>query len=82
MTKEEKTAFVDAIQMLKSNGGYELFIEVHRIHFSHPIHQSAMFLPWHRQFTRHFKLELQKINPNLSIPYWDWTVDNSITSSI
>ncbi|HFJ9274460.1 TPA: tyrosinase family protein [Bacillus cereus] len=82
LTKEEKTAFVDAIQMLKSNGGYKPFIEVHRIHFSHPIHQSAMFLPWHRQFTRRFELELQKINPNVSIPYWDWTVDNSITSSI
>ncbi|HGO9413524.1 TPA: tyrosinase family protein [Bacillus cereus] len=46
--------------MLKSNGGYEPFIEVHRIHFSHPIHQSAMFLPWHRQFTRRLELELKK----------------------
>ncbi|MGG0811571.1 tyrosinase family protein [Paenibacillus alvei] len=82
LTDEEKTAFVDAVQALKSNGTYKPYIDVHRIHFSHPIHQSAMFLPWHREFLHRFELELQNINPDVSIPYWDWTVDNSITSSL
>lgn len=82
LTDEEKAAFVDAIQELKRNGEYQPYVDVHRKHFFHPIHQSAMFLPWHREFLHKFEIELQKVNRNVTIPYWDWTVDNSITSSI
>ena len=37
-----------------------------------------MFLPWHREFLRRFELELQKVHPDLTLPYWDWTEDSSI----
>ena len=33
------------------------------------------FLPWHRAFLLIFERELRAINPNLSIPYWDWNAD-------
>lgn len=37
------------------------------------IHQDEEFLPWHRWFLLEFEWELKSINPDLTIPYWDWT---------
>jgi Common central domain of tyrosinase len=39
------------------------------------------FLPWHRFYLYYFELALQASGgsgPNVSIPYWDWTVDQAI----
>jgi len=33
------------------------------------------FLPWHRAYLITFERELRKIDPTLSIPYWDWDND-------
>ncbi|AFZ33415.1 Monophenol monooxygenase (plasmid) [Gloeocapsa sp. PCC 7428] len=38
-----------------------------------PAHSQPAFLPWHRQFLWQFEQELQKIDPTVTIPYWDWT---------
>ena len=45
-------------------------------------HYGPAFLPWHRYYIRQFELDLQSIDPSVTLPYWDWTVDNSPTSSI
>ncbi len=38
-------------------------------------HNNAAFLPWHREYLLRVERELQIVanNPDLSIPYWDWT---------
>ena len=33
------------------------------------------FLPWHRYFLRYVERELQKFDCDLTIPYYDWTID-------
>ena len=38
-----------------------------------PAHSYPAFLPWHRQFLREFEAELQKVDPTVTLPYWDWT---------
>ena len=36
-------------------------------------HTLPAFLPWHREYLDRLEAELQKINPNVTLPYWDWT---------
>jgi tyrosinase len=43
-----------------------------------PAHSYPAFLPWHRQFLREFEAELQKVDPMVTIPYWDWTDPRSL----
>lgn len=38
-----------------------------------PAHQGSAFGPWHREFLLRFELELQRFDPNVMLPYWDWT---------
>jgi len=36
------------------------------------------FLSWHREYLAKFEQRLQKVHPNVTIPYWDWSVDRKI----
>lgn len=36
-------------------------------------HESAILLPWHREFIDRFEKALQSVNPHVTLPYWDWT---------
>lgn len=42
-------------------------------------HRGSAFGPWHREFLRQFEFDLQQVSgdPELTIPYWDWTIDNT-----
>ncbi len=90
LTSLEKKNFVNAVLDLKKTfregseiSIYDEFVQIHRDALRDgAIHEGPAFFPWHRQFLRNFELELQNINPNVTIPYWDFTVDNSPDSSI
>ncbi|XP_078514928.1 tyrosinase-like [Lissotriton helveticus] len=44
------------------------------------IHRSSAFPTWHRYLILSLEQELQELtyNPELSMPYWDWTKDNNM----
>jgi Common central domain of tyrosinase len=88
LSQPEGDAFVAAVKKLKGikgKEGYDRFVEDHRKAFEEqpsPAHFGPGFLPWHREFLLRFEIALQRIDPTVSLPYWDWTVDNSKSSSL
>ena len=36
---------------------------------------SSAFLPWHREYLLRFERDLQSINPEVTLPYWEWETD-------
>jgi tyrosinase len=88
MTGTERTAFVTAVLELKRRGGYDELVQIHNDRMMSDYegtmavaHRAPSFLPWHREFLLKFERALQAINSQVTIPYWDWTVDTSKTGS-
>lgn len=86
MTQSEKDALVSAFYQLRN--GPDLINNLatfHNNNFS-AIHHNGLttdvFLAWHRRQIFEVEQAMQDINPNLSIPYWDWTTDNSVISPL
>ena len=73
----ERDRFIQALHSVKSTGFVDRFAEMHERHFFHGIHRSSHFLPWHREMLLRFERELQRFHPDITIPYWDSTVDRS-----
>jgi tyrosinase len=44
------------------------------IHQNHCQHGWERFLPWHRAYLYEFEQNIQDFYPNLTLPYWDWTM--------
>ena len=77
LTSAERSAYVSAVKALKASGAYDVFVAEHRAAFlagpNDPAHGGPAFLPWHREYLRRFERALQEFDPNVSLPYWDWT---------
>jgi len=81
LTTAEKDRFVAAVLALKASGTYDQYVAIH-LGAHHDAHRGPAFFPWHREFLRRFELALQTIDSSVTLPYWDWTIDNSATSSL
>ena len=86
-----KRAFTDAILAMKARPSpwtadvslYDQFVLWHRDAFACDLmaaHMGPAFFPWHRVFLRLFEQQLQAIDPSMTLPYWDWTVDHATDS--
>jgi tyrosinase len=81
LTAAEKSRFVNAVIALKASGVYDTFVNQH-INAMTDAHRGTAFSPWHREYINRFELALRGIDSGVTLPYWNWTVDNSPTSSI
>lgn len=71
MTPSEQAAYVAAINQLQQTLVNGMATEHRRL--SSQIHVTAStFLPWHRIFLKYLEEQIQAINPDLSLPYWNW----------
>jgi tyrosinase len=90
LTAQERQNFVDAVKQLKATfhpgatiSIYDEYVHTHMMGMqTGSIHEGPVFFPWHRIFLRDFELELQAINPAVSLPYWDFSIDNQPDSSL
>ena len=73
----ERDRLTSGLMHLKTTGVVDRFAAIHRAHASMGIHRSAHFLPWHREFILRFEQELQRHHPDITLPYWDSSVDQS-----
>jgi tyrosinase len=58
------------------NKGFEYFANWHGVAFGICEHHNDLFLPWHRGYLYHCELALQDIDPEVTIPWWNW-IDES-----
>ena len=94
LSTAEKTAFVAAVLALKNQvpsqmglaGRYDDYVKIHQDSMDAAsatapgwAHQGPAFFPWHREYLWRFELDLQAIDPSVTLPYWEWTVDTSPT---
>lgn len=97
LSRGERKAFVTAVLALKqmpsqlyppSQNRYDDYVTIHSVSMletmtgAMPAHRGPAFLPWHREFIRRYEIDLQSIDQRVTLPYWDWTVDNKIDSPI
>lgn len=75
LTVAERQAFTSAVNQLRTNGGYDTYVQQHQGAMGHG-HGGPAFFPWHREFILRFERDLQAIDPTVSLPYWDWTKAN------
>jgi tyrosinase len=54
------------------NRGYQFFAGWHGVPDGICEHHNALFLPWHRGYLYHFELALQDIDPDVTLPWWNW----------
>ncbi len=91
LSAAEKRAFTDAVLALKATPSswdstlstYDQFVVWHREAFACDVmsaHMGSAFFPWHRQFLLLFEEQLRVVDPSVTIPYWDWTVDRETDS--
>jgi len=79
-TSSEQIAYVNAINSLSATDVDDLADEHDRL-FSSGIHTPGQFLPWHRIYLKFFEEMVQAVDPDVTLPYWDWYDQSSWTAS-
>ncbi|EJW04676.1 hypothetical protein EDEG_01124 [Edhazardia aedis USNM 41457] len=76
LSPEEWQTYKRAFLNLKKHGILDDISEMHT-QLNKYAHNTPLFFPWHRALLIHFETLLKEINHNqdLSVPYWDWTLD-------
>jgi tyrosinase len=88
LTAAQRGAFVAAVLEIKRRGGYDALVKTHFDRMNADSggvrvgHQSPSFLPWHRRFLLDFERRLQVVDPTVTLPYWNWTVDQTPAASM
>jgi hypothetical protein len=71
LTREEYENFVYVIKKLYSNGVIDRFTKIHNTYWP-AAHKFGEGLNWHRWFINELEKEMLKINPSVTMPYWEY----------
>ncbi|HEX8050008.1 MAG TPA: tyrosinase family protein [Solirubrobacterales bacterium] len=70
--KQLRNAIKEALR-IKDDRGYQFYAGWHGVPFGYCWHFDPLFLPWHRAYLYFFELSLQRIDPEVTLPWWDWS---------
>src|SRR5262249_41711598 len=73
---------VRQMQAISDNRGFQVIAGYHGIPGHYCWHHQPLFLPWHRAYLYNFEQFLRDRTANTSIPWWDWTSDDSHANGI
>ena len=71
----ERVKFRNSVLRLKELGEYNKYVNIHK-YASNLGYFGPAFLPWNRVFCYTFEQDLQSIDEDVSLPYWDTTSNN------
>ena len=71
MSKKEIDDLIAVLKQLYANGVVSRFAEIHYTYWAEA-HKFAEAVNWHLWFITQFEKEMKKINPSVSMPYWNW----------
>ncbi|KAK6738371.1 hypothetical protein RB195_020468 [Necator americanus] len=75
LTDDERLRFRNAMWAIRSVQ-YQALSKIHSSYVTSPAaHSGPAFLPWHREFLKRLEMALRQYDPNVSLPYWDSTLD-------
>lgn len=93
LTPTAATQLTSALNVLKANGTYDMFIHLHHDAMMrdclmpnesgtlrNSAHRGPAFGPWHRRYLRDLELQLQSVTPGLTLPYWNWAADAALAN--
>jgi tyrosinase len=96
LSRGEWQALIDAIDATQRRGAasprYRDFVDVHieamsgsgmtwSVHSMGTV-RGRNFLAWHRWFVRRLERRLQREDPSVTIPYWDWLADREVPRAL
>ncbi|XP_053402479.1 putative tyrosinase-like protein tyr-3 [Mercenaria mercenaria] len=82
LSDRERSDFHSAVNKMKMSGQYDIFSNLHRGTVVYSGHGGPNFLGWHRVYLVLFEEALRRINPTLSLPYWDSTLDFDMNNPV
>ncbi|KAI8870152.1 Di-copper centre-containing protein, partial [Ramicandelaber brevisporus] len=77
LTPAELNAYIAAATKLEqetANNAHDWLTAVHLAH-KQQTHSTSLFFPWHRWMMNLYQIQLHRIDPNVTLPYWDWSAD-------
>ncbi|MER5430582.1 tyrosinase family protein [Streptomyces sp. NPDC002588] len=84
LTDAERERFNRALQQLNGQNKYDELVAVHQDmnHRHHtmpgmPPSATQRFLPWHRAYGLKFEDLLRSVEPDVTVPYWDYANDHN-----
>ena len=80
LTSTERTKWLNAVVKLFKSPTWG---ELSKLHVTYSVygHNTPALLPWHRQLLMQYQQALNKIDPDVVIPYWDSSLDSQAPAS-
>jgi len=87
LTPNEWATFVATVKAAKApNANAPTYADIAAYHLSSwhggIAHRYPEFFPWHREYLLVLESRLQKVNPSVTIPYWDWTKETDVPAPL